>query len=82
VVYVDGYGNLVTNLPATRLPERYVVLLGEQVIEPRPHYQAVRPGELLALVGSSGLLEISARDASAAATLGAGRGSSVQVRPA
>jgi S-adenosylmethionine hydrolase len=81
VVYVDGYGNLVTNLPATRLPERYVVLLDEQVIEPRPHYQAVQPGELLALVGSSGLLEISARDASAAATLGAGRGSSVQVRP-
>ena len=82
VVYVDAYGNLVTNLAATSLPERYVVLLDQRVIEPKPYYQAAQRGELLALVGSSGLLEIAARDASAAAALGAGRGALVQVRPA
>jgi S-adenosyl-L-methionine hydrolase (adenosine-forming) len=82
VVYVDGYGNLVTNLPAESLPERYVVVLGQQEIQPRPHYQAVAPGELLALIGSSGLLEISARDASAADKTGAGRGARIHVQSA
>ena len=82
VVYVDGYGNLVTNLAATTLPERYVVMLDQQPIQPQPHYQAVEPGELLALVGSSGLLEISARDGSAAAKTGASRGSRIEVQPA
>jgi S-adenosyl-L-methionine hydrolase (adenosine-forming) len=79
VVYVDGYGNLVTNLPATSLPARYVVRLGQLRIEPRPHYQAVARCALLALVGSAGLLEISARDASAAEKTGAGRGTPVRV---
>jgi len=82
IVYVDGYGNLVSNLPASSLPERYVVLLGEQAIQPQPHYQAVPPGQLLALVGSSGLLEISARDASAASITGRGRGAQVSVQTA
>ena len=45
----------------------------------KPFYAAVAPGELLALVGSSGLLEISARDANAAVRLGAGRGTRVRV---
>jgi S-adenosylmethionine hydrolase len=79
VVHVDGYGNLVTNLPAASLPRRFVVRLGAWQIEPRPHYQAVPPGELLALVGSSGLLEISVRDGSAAQATGAQRGSAVLI---
>ena len=82
VVYVDTYGNLVTNVPAESLPERYVVVLDQQRIEPQPHYQAVGPGELLALIGSSGLLEISARDASAAEKTGARRGSRIGIQPA
>jgi S-adenosyl-L-methionine hydrolase (adenosine-forming) len=81
VVYVDGYGNLVTNLPATSLPERYVVLVGERTIERQPHYQAVPAGDLLALVGSSGLLEISVRDGSAAEHTGATRGTRINVQP-
>jgi S-adenosylmethionine hydrolase len=82
VVYVDGYGNLVTNLPASSLPDSYVVLMGDQRIQPQPHYQAVAPGDLLALVGSGGLLEVSARDGSAAEKTGAGRGSRINVQPA
>jgi S-adenosylmethionine hydrolase len=81
VVHIDGYGNLVTNLPADGLPERYVVSLAGRRIEPRPHYQAVGPGELLALIGSSGLLEISVRDGSAAHTTAARRGTPVRVEP-
>lgn len=83
VLHVDTYGNLITNLPGALLPARFRVLVGPRVVEgaPHPHYQAVRPGELLALVGSAGLLEISARDGSAASVLGAGRGARVHIKP-
>ena len=82
VMHVDTYGNLVTNLPAEALPARYRVRLGDHVIEPRPHYAAAAPGALLALVGSAGLLELSAREASAATLTGATRGTRVQIEPA
>jgi S-adenosylmethionine hydrolase len=81
VVYVDGFGNLVTNLPAERLPAQFHVRLGERLIPSAPHYQAVGPGELMAVIGSFGLLEISARDGSAAAVAGAARGSPVSLLP-
>lgn len=80
VVYVDIYGNLVTNLPVDALPTTdFSVSIGDHVVARAPFYAAVSPGELLALVGSAGLLEISARDANAAAVLGAGRGTRVRV---
>lgn len=83
VLHVDTYGNLITNLPGAQLPARFRVRVGLTVVEgaPHPHYQAVAPGELLALVGSSGLLEISARDGSAASVLGAERGERVHIEP-
>jgi S-adenosylmethionine hydrolase len=81
VLHVDTYGNLVTSIPAGVLPPRFVVRVGDARVvgAPHPHYQAVAPGALLALVGSAELLEVSARDASAAAVTGAGRGSTVVV---
>lgn len=81
VVHVDTFGNLITNLPAAALPERFVAHIGKHTIEPATHYGAVAPGQLLALVGSAGLLEICARDASAAALTGATRGAPVRVQP-
>ena len=79
----SGYGNLVTNLPAAALPERFSVVVGDaHHVDFAPFYAAVEPGELLALVGSSGLLEISVRDGSAAAMTGARRGTRVSVHPA
>jgi hypothetical protein len=83
VLHVDTYGNLITNLPGAQLPARFRVRLGLTVIEgaPHAHYQAVAPGELLALVGSSGLLEISARDGNAASALGVDRGERVRIEP-
>ncbi len=83
VLHVDTYGNLVTNLPAGSLPASYAVRLGSYPvpIAAATHYAEGAPGGLLALVGSAGLLEISARDASAAAATGAGRGAPVTVEP-
>jgi len=79
VIHVDTYGNLITNLPAASLPEHFEVRLGAHRISRATHYAAVAEGGLLALIGSSGLLEISARNASAAAITGARRGNSVLV---
>ncbi len=83
VLHVDTYGNIITNLPGSLLPARFRVRVGATVIPgaPHAHYQAVAPGELLALVGSAGLLELSVRDGSAATVLGAGRGAHVRVEP-
>jgi hypothetical protein len=83
VLHVDAYGNLITNLPSAVLPARFRVRIGLTVVEGAPHcnYQEVAPGELLALVGSSDLLEISARDGNAASTLGVDRGERVRIEP-
>lgn len=83
VLHVDTYGNLVTNLPLERLPEHFEVQVSSSVIPeaPHAHYQAVAPGALLALGGSTGLLEVSTRDGNAARVLGAGQGTPVRVVP-
>jgi S-adenosylmethionine hydrolase len=80
VIHLDSYGNLVTNLPAASLPPRFIAEVSGHRVAPAEYYAAVQPGELLALVGSAGLLEISARDASAAAVTGAQRGTPVSIR--
>jgi S-adenosylmethionine hydrolase len=79
VLHVDAYGTLVTSIPADVLPDRYMVHLAGRDVAPAPNYQAVPPGALLALAGSAGLLEIAARDASAAALLAVGRATPVSV---
>jgi hypothetical protein len=83
VLHVDTYGNLITNLPGAQLPARFRVRIGLTVLEgaPHEHYQAVASGELLALVGSSNLLELSVRDGNAASALGVGRGERVRIEP-
>ncbi|HYX92427.1 MAG TPA: SAM-dependent chlorinase/fluorinase, partial [Myxococcaceae bacterium] len=68
VLHVDKFGNLVTNIAAQLLPPRsFSVRVGEAIVRGAPHlsYASVAPGELLAVVGSAGYLEVSARDASA-----------------
>src|SRR5207244_4531817 len=79
VIHVDAYGNLITNISARDLPERFQVRLRERVIASGTHYAAVSRGELIALVGSAGLLEISARGASAAEITGVTRGTTIKV---
>ncbi|MHB8876237.1 MAG: SAM hydrolase/SAM-dependent halogenase family protein, partial [Myxococcaceae bacterium] len=81
VLHVDGFGNLVTNLAAGVLPATFTVRVLETEIRgaPHPHFQAVPEHGLLALIGSAGLLEVCARDDSAARILGAKRGSPVEI---
>ena len=81
VIHVDTYGNLITNIRAANLPPRFSVRLGTSEIEAQRSYAAVPLGALLAMVGSAGLLEIAARNASAAAATQAARGTRVSIVP-
>jgi S-adenosylmethionine hydrolase len=53
---------------------------GREIVGVRRTYAAARAGEVLALVGSIGHLEIAVREGSAAQRLGLGLGDPVQVR--
>ncbi len=80
VVHVDRFGNLVTNVPGDWVPATSLVWVGDRVAGSALRtYADVDPGELLALVGSVDLLEVSVRDGSAADMLEARRGTPVRV---
>lgn len=76
VIAIDRFGNLVTNLVGVR--GEVVRVCGREVPVHRT-YADVGVGDLLALTGSSGLLEVARREGSAAALLGAVRGERVVV---
>ena len=84
VIYVDHFGNLVTNVPAAMLPPGNVIvrLGGALVAGLATSYAGVAVGQPLAVINSWDLLEIAVRDRSALATLGADVGSEVCVEPA
>jgi S-adenosyl-L-methionine hydrolase (adenosine-forming) len=79
VIAIDRFGNAITNLLAARAG---TLELGTRRIPVRRTYGDATPGEILALVGSSGLFEIAIRDGSAAATLSITRGTPVRWRAA
>jgi S-adenosylmethionine hydrolase len=81
VLHVDQYGNAVTNLPAAELPERFALTVGtgRPLLGPARTYTDVAPGEPVALIGSSGYLEIAAREANGAQILGLHPGDEVIV---
>jgi hypothetical protein len=77
VLGVDRFGNLITNL--TGRGEGTVEIAGKLLRIART-YGDVTEGELLALVGSHGLIEVAVRGGHAARTLGIGRGAPVTLR--
>src|SRR6185312_1417810 len=79
VITVDRFGNLITNLVA---PRGGSLVLGDRVVPIVRSYGDVAAGDIVAVVGSSGLLEIAVRDGSAGARLGVTRGAAVVLRPA
>ena len=77
VISVDRFGNAVTNLLAVHGGD---VRVGDREIPLRRTYADVGPGEALALVGSSGLIEIAVRDGNASSAFSLTRGSVVRIR--
>ncbi len=85
VLKVDRFGNLITNFPATEFPHLdarpFEMLVGlETVHRLARNYAECGPGELFVIVGSSGYLEVSSSQASAAKILGCGAGAPVELR--
>ena len=81
VIYIDTFGNLITNLPGSLLAlsrdsqVRYHTTTARVVSS----YAAGRHGELIALIGSSGYVELALRDGSAARRFRARRGDRVEL---
>ncbi len=66
VISVDSFGNLITNIPGDLLKGNSKVQVGEFVIDTVANtYQDIKKGKLLAIIGSSGFLEISVNQGSA-----------------
>ena len=82
VIYVDGFGNLSTNIRREHLepfdPKSVSVRIGDSLIRGlSANYASAGTGNYLALVNSWGLLEISRCNGNAQAGLGAGTGALV-----
>jgi hypothetical protein len=83
VIHVDHFGNVITNLGPEDLPAReglVIEVAGQHIRGLSSTYSAAQPGELVALWGSDGLLEIAVREGSAGGRLGIRVGDKVIVR--
>jgi hypothetical protein len=85
VIYVDHFGNAITNLGPEQLGGRApqgveLMLPGRKRCPLAACYQAAPVGQPLGLIGSCGLLEVAVNRGSAARSLGLRVGSKVQVR--
>lgn len=88
ILYVDKFGNLITNIPSELLEkmkekksEKDVCLVfkNQKINSYAQCYSGVDKGRLLFLAGSLGLVEIAAREESAAKKLGAKAGEEVRI---
>lgn len=81
VVFIDAFGNAVTNLEATLLAEEPagIRVRSRSIQRVSVTYPDEPPGTLMALVGSSGCLEIAVNQGHAAGTLGIQTGDAVHV---
>jgi S-adenosylmethionine hydrolase len=77
VITIDRFGNAITNCLSLR---GGTLEVGGRQLRVRRTYADVGPGEAVAIVGSSGLIEVAVRDGSAARTLGLARGARVVLR--
>lgn len=87
ILKVDRFGNLVTNITPTDVPwmfqpqpPAFKIVIGKQeVTSLKMNYAEGTPGEIFAILGSMGYLEIAANRAAAVQITGAGKGSEVNV---
>jgi S-adenosyl-L-methionine hydrolase (adenosine-forming) len=88
VLYVDRFGNLITNISREdfagareKVPGTDVkILIAKQEISGlKEYYAEVQKGEMIGVFGSTNFLEIAQNQGSAARTLGVGRGAEVGI---
>ncbi|MBW1927256.1 MAG: SAM-dependent chlorinase/fluorinase [Deltaproteobacteria bacterium] len=85
VIYMDGFGSLIFNIPADLIQQRgpvgkmFKVNIKGMELPLLSTYSDVAKGKPLALIGSSGFLEVAVNQGSAAEVLDAGVGEKVVV---
>jgi hypothetical protein len=80
IQYVDHFGNLITNIPATDVEgKNWSVALGNRIIQSSQTYNAQKAGEVVTLIGSHGWVEIAVNSDSAQTQLQLDLGARVQV---
>ena len=86
VLKVDRFGNLITNITPEDAPALFadsakfkIVVGSREITDIRKTFAEGEPGEVFALLGSMGYLEIVANRAAAAQIIGAGKGSEVSI---
>lgn len=61
IIFIDRFGNLITNLKAEDLPDKFYLEINNRKIEKlRGFFAEAEPGELFMIMGSAGFLEIAA----------------------
>jgi S-adenosylmethionine hydrolase len=83
ILHIDSFGNLITNIRGEMLPEKrrnVTVEIGDRPINGLSRTYAEGYG-LLALVGSSGYVEVSLKEGNASALLGVKEGDRVKITP-
>jgi len=85
VIHIDSFGNLITNIERKQLDlfvgdQPFHILAGKKRINGvRRGYWEVKRGEILALIGSGGYLEISLREGNAQKMLKAKKGDGIEI---
>ncbi len=81
IIHIDHFGNATTNIPSSAVPPNAQIRVGDVTLPLRRTYSDVAPGQPLALIGSSDLLEIAVRDGSAADLFYLKVGNSISLAP-
>ena len=84
VIYVDGFGNLITTIPSSTLVAdgrsvRVVVGRKRSTATLERTYGDAAPGRVVVVPGSDGLVEVAVREGSAAEHFAASQGTSVRI---
>lgn len=86
IIYVDAFGNLVSNIPAELIRRRWLDMesirgtcAAREVGQLQPAYGFVEPGEVLMLLNSVGLIEVAVNRGRACDVLAAGLGTEVRL---
>ena len=85
VFHIDSFGNIITNIPEVLFRQsvgegRYSIIAGEETIKAvKDSYSEVDDGEVLAIFGSSGYLEIAVRNQNGQERLRLNKGDEIRI---
>jgi S-adenosyl-L-methionine hydrolase (adenosine-forming) len=80
ILRIDKFGNIITNVRREHLKKDFAIRIGGvEIRRLLSNYDEAQPGEIFAIEGSAGYLELALKQGSAAQTLRVGRGAEIEV---